>query len=760
MIDFLNPDFKSGPDCGRNFPAYALRSDANVVPDISILTPYFNTEEIFFETVKSIFSQSFQNWEWIIVDDGSTDDASILRLSEVAQMDARVKVFRQSNRGPSAARNHAFSASTARYVCIIDSDDLLEPTYFEKCLWFLESNIEFGFCNSYSVVFGDSQYLWKLGFERGAEHTKANSGPPISVLRREVFSANGGFDEAITFGHEDWDFWLSRAQAGHWGHTIPEYLQWYRKRGAGRFEQVMRSGEVNAKFESFIAHKYRGLDKCFPLPCRKHPSPYENLNHISTLKNPLAKGANVRSFLFLIPWMVTGGADRVNLDIVEGLVNRGHHVGICATLEAEHRWMHEFSKFTSDIFILPHVVAPSDYPRFLIYLIKSRAVDTVLISGSMVGYHLLPYLRSVCPDVAFIDMCHVEELHWLNGGHPRFATGYQGALDLNIVTTRHLANWMVSRGAAAERIEVMYTGIRCSQAQYSDTLGTELRSELKVPDGVPVIVFAGRMCEQKRPLLLGDILTRLRDQGVVYHAIVIGDGELRNDFLGKIVSNKLEGVVTAVSSVSHEKWLQVLRIADVLLMPSQYEGISVALLEAMASGVVPVVARVGGQPEIVTDEVGFAVDQAQDQVASYSEAIGRVLGDDELRERLSVACVDVCSHRFSWTKMIDRFLLLADTAHHFRVTEPRVSVSPALGLELASMALEYKRLSEAVDWLWHRQLPGDSAGVSVVSPEAKAFVNVAAKFTSTRIFRMVTSHKKLRKIAVYVYRSIFSKNIS
>jgi len=81
----------------------------------------------------------------VICDDGSTDQESVNRLAEVAAKDERITVIRQKNAGPSAARNTAFHKAVGRYVCLLDSDDMLEPTYLEKCVWFLDSNQEFCF---------------------------------------------------------------------------------------------------------------------------------------------------------------------------------------------------------------------------------------------------------------------------------------------------------------------------------------------------------------------------------------------------------------------------------------------------------------------------------------------------------------------------------------------------------------------------------------------------------------------------------------
>jgi glycosyltransferase involved in cell wall biosynthesis len=305
--------------------------------------------------------------------------------------------------------------------------------------------------------------------------------------------------------------------------------------------------------------------------------------------------------------MVTGGADRVNLELIEGLTSKNHEVTICATLLADHRWEHQFSRFTPDIFVLPNILCASDYPRFLAYLIQSRQIDTVVITASTIGYQLLPYLRSVSPDVAFVDMCHVEEPHWLNGGHPRFGVGYQDVLDLNVVTTQHLAGWMRERGADGARIRVMYTGVRPARVTRKAEVRVLIRAELNIPADIPVIVFAGRICAQKRPAMLAKILKAAHDQGLIFEALIVGDGEQRQQLEKLLSQYHLTVNVHMLGSVSHQRWLDILDSSDLLLMPSQYEGISVALLEAMAAGVVPAVAKVGGQEEIVSPDAGALI---------------------------------------------------------------------------------------------------------------------------------------------------------
>lgn len=747
MVHYLNPNYCDlpgrRPESGYYRPAG--RHDLSRI-DVSILTPYYNTEEFFFETVASIRAQSLQNWEWIIVDDGSTDGESVERLRRAAAADERIQVVRQTNAGPGAARNAAFRASSGRYVCLLDSDDMVEPTYLEKCVWFLDSNPEFSFCNAHSVVFGDQEYLWANGFERGKEHLHANSGPPISVIRKHAYSECGGFDESIRFGHEDWDFWLAMARSGHWGYTIREYLQWYRKRGNGRFEQIMRSGNVNDEFEKLMLRKYSGLENTFPNPQRRHPQPYETLQSAWPANNPLQPNENGRRIMFILPWMVIGGADRVNLDLIEGLITKGHQVTVCATLAADHSWEHKFAELTPDVFVLPNILHLTDYPRFLAYLIHSRQIDTVVVSGSTVGYQLLPYLRAAAPQTAFLDLSHVEEPHWMNGGHPRFGVGYQDALDINVVTTRHLAKWMEQRGADPARIRVMYTGVRPPPHDRSREARDTVRARLGINDNLPVIVFAGRICEQKRPALLAEVLKEARDAGLRFQALIIGDGELRPLLESLLDKYSLRSCVQMLGSLTHDQWLETLVGSDILLMPSQYEGISIALLEAMAAGVVPVVARVGGQEEIVGDNTGYLIAHGDSELQDYVRALRRLTdGTDEWQAK-STACRALMASTFSRQKTVDDLERFMSEAHEAG-KERRCQFSMPMGQELASLALENKRLSDAVDWLWKAPRAGDTAqqppGITL---QTAPVVRLVLLLCQTRLGRYVLSNAIVKNV--------------
>lgn len=700
MINPEQPDYANTPVApGR--PRFLYRpAEVTPTPTVSVITPYYNTDRVFLETAESLLGQSFQDFEWIIVDDGSNDNDSLARLQATRERDVRITVIVQENGGPAAARNTAFRHCSGRYICLLDSDDMVEPTFIEKCVWFLESNPVFGFCNTWSVNFGDNEFLWRVGFEQASAHLRANSGPPISVVRREAFEAGGGFDESIRFGHEDWDFWLSLAKAGYWGHTLPEFQEWYRKRSSGRFHQVMNSNSVHRDFESLIARKYATLQSNFPVPAIKPLEPYENVPCEIPFKNQLARPEDIRRILFLVPWMVTGGADKVNLDWIAALSRNGYQVTVCATLKANHNWHSEFARLTPDIFILPNFLRCADYPRFLRYLIHSRRIETVLVTGSTFGYLLLPFLRAHFPETTFVDLCHVEEPHWLNGGHPRFGVGYQEMLDLNIVTTSKLRDSMVSRGADPGRIQVCYSGIDISKLDNSSLAKEQACDALGLSVDIPVVVFAGRICEQKRPLLLADILQGLASRRVKFQALVIGDGEMRPALENRLKEAKLMSRVRMMGTVGHKEWLQALAASDVFLLPSRYEGISVALLEAMGMGVVPVTAAVGGQNELFDADCGFLIPCSDCELDAYVDAVSRLVDDIPLRQAMGKGARKWILDKFSLDASTTGLLATLELARKLADTQPRMLVPRGFAQELATHAVEYTRLNGMVDFLW------------------------------------------------------------
>lgn len=115
---------------------------------VSIITPSYNSSKFIKDCVASVFSQTYKNWEMIIVDDCSKDNSKEI-ISELSTKDKRIKpIFLAKNVGAAEARNTAIRQSKGKYVAFLDSDDLWNPKKLEKQLSFMyENEIAFSYTN-------------------------------------------------------------------------------------------------------------------------------------------------------------------------------------------------------------------------------------------------------------------------------------------------------------------------------------------------------------------------------------------------------------------------------------------------------------------------------------------------------------------------------------------------------------------------------------------------------------------------------------
>ena len=121
-------------------------------PIVSIITPAYNCSETIGQTFESIVEQTFHDWEWIVIDDCSSDGTfNVLKRFE--QVDRRVKILQTSqNSGAAKARNLGINAASGRYIAFLDSDDTWDVTKLEKQLSFMINN-EYSFvCSNYKVA--------------------------------------------------------------------------------------------------------------------------------------------------------------------------------------------------------------------------------------------------------------------------------------------------------------------------------------------------------------------------------------------------------------------------------------------------------------------------------------------------------------------------------------------------------------------------------------------------------------------------------
>jgi glycosyltransferase involved in cell wall biosynthesis len=209
-------------------------------PRISVLMPCFNHGAFIAEAIQSVLDQTIADTEIVVVDDGSTDAATIDLLR---QLDTpRTRVLRTENRGLPAARNYAARHASGAFFCALDADDRLASAWFERALDVLERQPDAAFVSHWLEAFGDEAWKWTPTSCELPALLARNTVNGAALVRRTAFEAVGGYDEAMRDGCEDWDFWLRLVEHGFQGAIVPEVMFFYR-RSATSMSRVMTEGD-------------------------------------------------------------------------------------------------------------------------------------------------------------------------------------------------------------------------------------------------------------------------------------------------------------------------------------------------------------------------------------------------------------------------------------------------------------------------------------------------------------------------------------
>lgn len=188
---------------------------------------------------------------------------------------------------------------------------------------------------------------------------------------------------------------------------------------------------------------------------------------------------------------------------------------------------------------------------------------------------------------------------WKTAGYPQYSLIYRRYLARTIASSEYLRDWLVERGYDKRRIGIAKLGLDTTMYQEVHPLVRKVakRQELDVDEDTLVLAFVGRLDPQKRPTLLPKIADELvkREPDRSFTIIVMGDGDLHGTVEREIKRLKLEERVQLLGTVP--KPSDMLEAADIFLLPSVSEGLSIAVAEAMALGLPVVTANAGALPE-------------------------------------------------------------------------------------------------------------------------------------------------------------------
>ena len=197
---------------------------AHATPPVSVIIPTFNRAHVLSRAIDSVLGQSFEDFELLVVDDGSADGTAEL-MERYGRWHPRVRYLVQSaNAGVSAARNRGMNEACGRLIAFLDSDDEWLPEKLAaQVSFFDEAPRDVGLLYGGVRTVGASTWVFRPKtrgwihpnlLERNVIHSTSNV-----MIRREVFEKIGGFQEQIP-AIEDWDYWIRVAK-----HFAIDYLE-------------------------------------------------------------------------------------------------------------------------------------------------------------------------------------------------------------------------------------------------------------------------------------------------------------------------------------------------------------------------------------------------------------------------------------------------------------------------------------------------------------------------------------------------------
>ena len=244
-------------------------------PLISIITPVFDTPVPWLrEALESVLAQVYENWELLLVDDGSTDADLLRALPALGARDRRIRLVRlESHQGISAALNRALDLANGEWVTFLDHDDVLEADALFQNVKLLQENPEL------DLIYSDEDKLTDQGFD--SPILKPDWSPDFFLscnylchmifLRRDLVREVGGFQSQFD-GSQDYDLLLRVSERTKRIYHIPRVLyHWRRSENSSSSDVRQKPGQLEASWRAIEAHlKRRGEEAHVAVDWRTH----------------------------------------------------------------------------------------------------------------------------------------------------------------------------------------------------------------------------------------------------------------------------------------------------------------------------------------------------------------------------------------------------------------------------------------------------------------------------------------------------------
>ena len=359
--------------------------------------------------------------------------------------------------------------------------------------------------------------------------------------------------------------------------------------------------------------------------------------------------------LMIMPVLAVGGAEQVHLYMAEqlqrdvrlvvvALESHTHGVGTSADL---------FRRYT------PYVYTTDDfliYPlmySWLSYLIQRFQPETLYIAnGTNWIYDALYALKGNYPGLRVAGQVYDDKAGWIN----RYSKDMMKAIDVHIGTNQHICDEYLRRGATPEQVHLIEHCVDVdtfSPDRYTSDEIESLRQRFDIPSGNRVVTFMARLHQQKRPMDFVELARRCAsDENITF--LMVGSGPLQDAVDGEIARIGLQNIIRLPF---HRPSSEIFAVTDVYVLPSEYEGMPLVILEAQAMGIPVVVTDVGNNREVIGITRGGIVSDSIGNVSGLRDGVLALLASPPDPMQIRARTIHDLSQKFGIlpTQMADKY---------------------------------------------------------------------------------------------------------
>lgn len=625
---------------------------------ITVLLPVYNSEKYLKEAIDSILAQTYHHFEFLIINDGSTDKS--LEIIQTYSDKRIVLINNDGNKGLIYTLNKGIDLAKGTYIARMDNDDIAMPDRFQ---------IQLDYFNNFpdasvicSLVLGISENgkpskNWDVDWNTQTEEQIKNSlskenciAHPSVLIKTDV--AKKYKYNVSQKGSEDWDLWMRLASDNHRIIKTKEPLLKYRYLSTGitltdkkKQPVEIKVLKVKAKFlfQQLLKFKVsifevttfysilRTIGRHIKLNVLQEP--LRSFKRIITI-NPLkvyqqyrslkrfCETANQIDIFFFFPYCHIGGAEKVHANIVE--VFKDKKVAVFFTgISKQNGFLYLFKKLAPSFnvgFCLNHPFYSNRSNKLIVDLINAQKSTTIFGCNNMFFYNAILKLKN---NVRIFDLMHDFRFEGEENVTHQFSQQFFRCQKRIFISSK-----------AIEQTKLFYDSIAAPPEEYNKL--ELITNYVNIPEIIPQkdyysnmrVLYVGRDTEEKRAFLFAKVAERCKKSIKSMEFVAIGE-------LEKVIPLQYQNYVILTGSLGeYDKLVEYYKTFHVIVITSAREGFPMVIMEGMANGMTPISTPVGDVPKHIDLQNGFVTNNLMDTEKVVEEMVNYLLELNSNRELL------------------------------------------------------------------------------------------------------------------------------